>query len=107
MVQKGEETVGMDLLHEQSHSNQHDLPCLYSINFVYLHICERIDSIILQVLTQSCTPKVYWNSYRKFEFDDTNTDPASFCDDIRFGLRTEADPNTINCDVVNPRDKRD
>ncbi|ETS74482.1 hypothetical protein PFICI_14348 [Pestalotiopsis fici W106-1] len=40
--------------------------------------------------------QVRWPSYANVSFDESNTDPEQFCDDIKFGLRTESDPNSIN-----------
>ncbi|KAL4916770.1 hypothetical protein BDW62DRAFT_211739 [Aspergillus aurantiobrunneus] len=40
--------------------------------------------------------QVRWPRYASTEFDEGNTDPASMCNDIDFGLRTEEDPDNIN-----------
>ncbi|KAL4861207.1 hypothetical protein BDV12DRAFT_71497 [Aspergillus spectabilis] len=40
--------------------------------------------------------QVRWPRYAAAEFDEGNTDPATMCNDIDFGLRTERDPSTIN-----------
>ncbi|KAL2870153.1 uncharacterized protein BJX67DRAFT_370502 [Aspergillus lucknowensis] len=40
--------------------------------------------------------QVHWPAYSSTAFDEGNTDPTKFCNDIDFGLRTEGDPSTIN-----------
>jgi hypothetical protein len=40
--------------------------------------------------------QVRWPRYSSDQFDEGNTDPANICNDIDFGLRTEADPSSIN-----------
>ncbi|KAL4803347.1 hypothetical protein BDV18DRAFT_162912 [Aspergillus unguis] len=40
--------------------------------------------------------QVRWPRYGADQFDDGTTDPAAFCNDIDFGLRTEDDPSYIN-----------
>ncbi|KAF7540631.1 hypothetical protein G7054_g1251 [Neopestalotiopsis clavispora] len=49
--------------------------------------------------------QVRWPSYATSEYNDTQKDPSQFCDGIKFGLRTESDPNSINYNVINPKDK--
>ncbi|KAF4124722.1 hypothetical protein GMORB2_5388 [Geosmithia morbida] len=39
--------------------------------------------------------QVYWPSYSGTEFDESNTDPNTFCNGVDFGIRDEPDPNTV------------
>ena len=39
--------------------------------------------------------QVRWPAFSGQDWDDSNTDPQSFCNGIDFGLRDEPDPNTI------------
>ncbi|KAK8087527.1 hypothetical protein PG997_002488 [Apiospora hydei] len=39
---------------------------------------------------------VRWPAFSGDAFDENDTDPQKFCNDIDFGLREEDDPNTIN-----------
>ncbi|KAL3485664.1 hypothetical protein BJX62DRAFT_216800 [Aspergillus germanicus] len=40
--------------------------------------------------------QVRWPAFSSTEFDEGDTSPSKFCNDIDFGLRTESDPSTIN-----------
>ncbi|KAK7941646.1 uncharacterized protein PG986_014033 [Apiospora aurea] len=40
--------------------------------------------------------QVRWPAFSGDAFDENDTDPQKFCNDIDFGLREEDDPNTIN-----------
>lgn len=40
--------------------------------------------------------QVRWPRYSADQFEEGNTDPATMCNDIDFGLRTEDDPSVVN-----------